>query len=512
MQGECNRAEIVAKTDALCPKRTQGLTVGEYLAIAALNRSIRPTSKRSMWEWFSQTALLRHFPHASKAALSSQRFWDHMDRISSDKVLQIWKSILRDVNTRDDIDLSSICFDGTNFYTFIDTFNTRCDIAKRGKNKQGRCNLRQVSFALFCSSDGHVPLYFDVYEGNRHDAKQFPIVLQGFHNFIAELSNSKQVLPNITVVFDKGNNSKDNFALIDSLKLNYVGSMKLGEHKELATILNSDTRFVACDQDKLNGTKSFRTKKNVSGKERTLVVTYNQNLYDAQWLTVQNDIRVATSKLAALSARLADRASGIIKGGKAPTQESVKIACKKILSRQYMKHIVNYTVTMTSTQNPKLEYAVDSAALAQLSNTYLGKNILVTSQHDWDDARIISAYRSQSIIEGVFKEMKDRSTGSWWPLHHWTDSKIKVHALYCTIALLLRALSLRRARSEGISISQGRYLAELGAINEVVTVRPRRSRQKHGRTQSVLTQMSSLQKRLVSALSLQENEPRSLPL
>src|SRR5256884_2694667 len=54
---------------------------------------------------------------------------------------------------REQIALSQICYDGTNFYTFIDTFNLQSQLAKRGKNKQGRSNLRQVSYALFCTTD-----------------------------------------------------------------------------------------------------------------------------------------------------------------------------------------------------------------------------------------------------------------------------------------------------------------------------------------------------------------------
>lgn len=82
----------------------------------------------------------------------------------------------------------------------------------------------------------------------------------------------------------------------------------------------------------------------------------------------------------------------------------------------------------------------------------------------YDQQKIIKAYRSQFIIEDVFKEKKDRSTGSWWPLYHWTDSKISVHGLYCTIALLLRALILRRVRQAGIGLSMKRVLAELDTI------------------------------------------------
>jgi len=91
----CCLAETTEKTDQLCPKRDQGLSVGEYITIAALNSAIRSNSKRSMWDWFAQTALLRKFLDAFKARLPSQKFWDHMDKIQGDTALSIWKSILK---------------------------------------------------------------------------------------------------------------------------------------------------------------------------------------------------------------------------------------------------------------------------------------------------------------------------------------------------------------------------------------------------------------------------------
>ena len=142
---EAARAELVEQIDRHCPKRRQGLTTGQYLAIAAINRAISPRSKRSMWDWFCQTVLRRHLPATSPAALNSQRFWDHMDAVKPEVATAIWKDLIKDVVQREGIDLSSICYDGTNFYTFLDTLNTRCSLAVRGKNKQGRDNLRQVS-------------------------------------------------------------------------------------------------------------------------------------------------------------------------------------------------------------------------------------------------------------------------------------------------------------------------------------------------------------------------------
>ena len=100
-----------------------------------------------------------------------------MDRIEAQTAQAIWQQLIAAVLQREQIELSQVCYDGTNFYTFIDTFNLKCQVAKRGKNKQGRGNLRQVSYALFCTTEGHLPLFYDVYEGNRNDAKEFPQVL-----------------------------------------------------------------------------------------------------------------------------------------------------------------------------------------------------------------------------------------------------------------------------------------------------------------------------------------------
>ena len=50
---------------------------------------------------------------------------------------------------------------------------TDSDLAKRGKNKQGKDWLRQVGVALLVSRDGEIPLFYREYEGNRHDSKLF---------------------------------------------------------------------------------------------------------------------------------------------------------------------------------------------------------------------------------------------------------------------------------------------------------------------------------------------------
>ena len=500
---EAARAQVAEHVDQLCPKRAQGLSTGDYLRLAAINRAYDPVSKQAMWDWLTRTCLLRWWPEASAGHLTSQRFWDHMDRIEPVVAQAIWQQLLAQVLQRERIELSQICYDGTNFYTFIDTFNLKCQIAKRGKNKQGRCNLRQVSYALFCSTDGQLPLFYDVYEGNRNDAKEFPQVLERFQRWLVQRAGSAWATTKPTLIFDKGNNSGDNFSLIDQLELPYVGSVKLDEHSDLKRVSNQDPRWQAATEPGLEGTKSWRTQQVVYGKERTLVVTYNQHLFDSQWATVQNDLAQALSQLAAVRQNLQNRAAGLIKGGTRPSVESVKRKCDQILHRQHLRQLVQTTVTQNSAGVPQLAYQADATAQQELADTYLGKTLLITGHQEWTDAQVIRAYRSQFVIEEIFHEMKDRRIGTWWPLRHWTDSKIQVHGLYCTIAVLLRALLWRRAQQAGLRLSMAGLLEKLGQIQQVINVYPARRAGQPVTEQSVLTKRDEIQEKLIEILGLQ---------
>jgi transposase len=404
---------------------------------------------------------------------------------------------------REQIELSQICYDGTNFYTFIDTFNLKCPIAKRGKNKQGRGNLRQVSYALFCSQDGHLPLFYEVYEGNRNDAKEFPLVLEKFQRWLVQRAGSTWATTKPTMIFDKGNNSEDNFRLIDRLELPYVGSVKLDEHSDLMQVSNQDARWQAATEPGLEGTKSWRTQQGVYGKERTLVMTYNENLFASQWATVQNDLTQALGHLADVRQNLQNRASGLLTGGVKPSVASVERKCGQILHRQHLRQLVEITVTRNSDGVPQLACQATLEAQQKLADTYLGKTLLITGHKDWTDAQVIRAYRSQFVIEEIFHEMKDRHIGTWWPLRHWTDSKIQVHGLYCTIAVLLRALLWRRARQAGLRLSMSALLEKLGRIQQVINVYPARRAGPSVAEQSVLTKRDEVQEKLIEILGLQ---------
>lgn len=501
LSNELLLANVINEIDKQCPKRKQGLTTGEYIAIAAINRACDPVSKNSIYEWFSKTTLRRLFPKGTKESLSSQRFWDHMDRIKEEDIFTIWSNIIKGVIEREKINLSSVQYDGTNFYTFIDTFNERCDIAKFGKNKQKRSDLRQVNYSLFCTDEDNIPLFFDTYDGNLNDYTQFPLIMNKFNKLYGDIFQGREQ-PKITAIFDKGNTSIKNLNMVDEKKIHYVTSVRPAEAKKLFTISKNSKKFSKCTSEGLERTHAYRTKQKILGKTRTVVVTFSEDLYEREMKTVTRNMNKALDELKEYETLLDERRKGIRTKGKMPSLAVVEKGCNRILNKPYLKEIITITIKKCKQGIPELRFTFDEGAFVKYSRHSLGKNILITSRDEWDTERIIKSYRSLHCAEDMFKQMKNRSTGCWWPMHHWTDSKIKVHGLYCTLALLLRAIIHRRVKQSGIEVTMDRLLKDLDGIKEVVNITTREGSKKKKHSQTVLSKLSEFQKALVEIFNL----------
>jgi len=59
------------------------------------------------------------------------------------------------------------------------------------------------------------------------------------------------------------------------------------------------------------------------------------------------------TELGALRQKLHDRAQGLIKGGECSTVASITKQCQAIVSRQYMKRIITYTVNKDNKAIPQ---------------------------------------------------------------------------------------------------------------------------------------------------------------
>jgi hypothetical protein len=154
------------------------LSVGSYIALATLNRVVAPCSKLGFRDWWATTAGDRLVQRAPLAALDHRRFWDAMDAITDEDLIEIERRIVAKMVDEFALDVSGLVLDMTNFATYIDSANDRAPIAQRGKAKQKRADLRLVGLGLVISVDGGIPLVSHAYAGNRHDSTQFPDVIE----------------------------------------------------------------------------------------------------------------------------------------------------------------------------------------------------------------------------------------------------------------------------------------------------------------------------------------------
>jgi transposase len=456
---------------------------------------VAPCSKASIADWFQDTAL-RRLAGIEARQLSSQRFWDNMDRVPSEAIAAIERDIVAEMVREFEIDLQQVLFDATNFFTFIDTFNERNTLAQRGKSKEGRKALRIVGLALLVSADGHVPLLHRTYPGNQADAPTFRSLTD---SLVARYRDLTEGAEHVTLVFDKGNNAQDNLTAVADSPYHFVGSLVPTHHTELLAIPKS--RFQSLDAHGLPGVSAHRTTRKVFGVERTVLVTYNENLFVAQSRTLLREIAKRQQHLRALQHQLQRWHNGQIRKGKPPGVAGVTKKVQGWLSARHMKDLFKVEVTERDGL-PWLSYRFDHRAWEKLQKTLLGKTLLFTDNDDWTDAEIVRGYRAQHHVETGFRCMKDPHHISLRPQHHWTDQKIEVHVFCCVLALMLCSLLRRELQQRGLDHSIPEMLDQLGKIREVGVVYPAKDKRRSPTIQMTLSRMSKEQQALYKALNL----------
>ena len=490
---------LVSIIDEVVPKnRRQGLSVGQYMLLAAINRAVHPTSKAKLAAWYRETCLTRLIP-ATPKQLSSQSFWNHMDAIGEKDIEEIERRLSRRLIDLYDLSLRTLTYDGTNFFTYINTRNP-AKIPNRGHNKQKRTDLRQVNLGMLVSTDFHVPLFHKVYEGNVPDSTIFKTVAEELRERYVLLAKECE---HITLVFDKGNNSQDAMETLEDSKFHFVGSLVASHHPDLLEVPLRE--FESLQGERLKDCLAYRTRREVFGHQRTVVVTYNENLLQGQLQGITANLEKTREKLRDIQTRLRRRREGKVKKGRKPTIQSVRKQVEKALSAQFMKPLLKYTID--EGEVPSLTYHTDSTALSRLIRTQLGKTILFTDNDDWTNVEIILAYRAQYHIENAFRDMKNPHFLGWSPMFHWTDSKIRVHAFYCVLALTLTSLLQRTLHHQGIDLSLSRMLELLGGIRETMVIYPRKPGQRTHPTANTLSTLSDEQQSLFNTLELSHYLP-----
>ena len=504
-------AELI---DQACGPRPPGLPLspGTYLALAVLNRVVDPCSKRGYADWWKTTAADR-FTKIGASALDHRRFWDAMHALPLEALAGIEHELALRVCDRFGLDTSSVALDMTNFATFIDTGNAKAPIAQRGKAKQKRADLRLVGLGLVVTRTGGIPLLSHAYPGNKPDVTQFPDMIKTLaarHTALAiahttaehtagDTGVSTGTGAEMTVVFDAGQNSAANFALLAETNLHYVASVPASNCPDLLA-LPADSR-TPVNADRYPGLEALEVRRMSYGTDRRTILTHSDQLHAHQ-------VRGFTgTTLAKAGRRLDELAATLARGKTRRHRPAVEAEIANITHNAWVRRVITWTLTGQKPKNMRLAWNIDTDAYTELETEIFGKHVIITDHDDWPVADVIAGYRSQSEAEGSFRQMKDTHVVSYSPMFHWTEHNIRVHTFTCVLALQIAHLLRLQADRAGLHLSVRELLRQLAGIDETVLIYP--STGGRPKARRMLTETSDLQDQLATIYDLDRYAPRS---
>lgn len=441
-------------------KRNQGMTPGDYILIAALNRAAGATSKSKIREWVGGTSLYLHMKLDSQK-LESQNFWDHFDLFEAQTIEVIGDGLARKAVDLEKVPLDCLVYDTTNYFNYWDVLNPS-ELARMTKSKAGKHNLRHIGLALAVDRDWGLPLFHRLYAANEHDSTMFQELLGAFFGQIEGCVSDKK---SVTLVFDKGNNSEEAIHQLDESRHHFVGSRSPFHHMDLCAIpleKYEDTQIQANDGEILS-VPTIETKLELYGKSRRVMVVYNESTYRRQLHRMERNIERAKEELSFFKkkAKAADGRS---------TEESIRKTAQEIVERYHVGGLVGIDVTEEES-GYRVSARKNFPAIEEAKSRF-GKLVLFSNRESVSRAEIIKIYQDRAIVESAFRVTKSDDWVKWGPAFHWTDSKIRVHALTCVIALLLVRIAHKRARQAGFMQGAERMMELLSGVRSALIYYP----------------------------------------
>ncbi len=450
---EINLAGII--DDQTGKERKQNLSLGEYITIAAINRCIAPCSKSKLKRWYDKDWLSTRYNVDSKV-LNAQTYWNHFQYLSKEILAQIELALGKSVVDKYDLDLDSLFYDPTNFFTFSKG-DEGSGLLQFGKSKENRNGCRLVNYSLLCARESGIPLMHETYAGNIQDAKEFKQVPQRIADRLLALSRNPK---RITLVFDKGNHSKEAFAAIDEVGLGFIASRRNSSHKELLSVLQEEFTKTVLPMTK-KAVEYLKTTKKIYGKVRILYVVLDPKKQKNHAIKFNENLEKRVGKI---KEYFKDRLN-VKKWSK---MEAVEKKLKSMVGKRPFADVI-ITELLGTDKNMTLTVSIDEKARKTHEET-LGRTILFTNREEWTPEAVIWGYREQYIVEHAFRNMKSPTSIAIRPMFHHADTSVRAHVYLCVISLLLLSLLRLKLTRKSILVSYDELLDELRSVHALKIV------------------------------------------
>ena len=430
--------------------RTQNLSLGEYITIAAINRCVAPVTKSKLARWFRKDWLSTRFP-IDPDVLNAQTYWNHFQYLNKEIIDKIELAINKVVIDKFDLELNNLLFDPTNFYTFS-RGGDASGLRQFGHCKEGRNNLRLVNYSLLCTKDSGIPLMHETYPGNVQDAGQFKTVPERISSRLIALGREPS---DFTIVFDKGNHSPEAFKIIDKDGIKFIASARNSMHKDLLTVPAEKMTKIDLPFSGKN-VEYYRTKRDIYGHARTVYVVRDPAKH-------KKHVAMFASKVDNKVREIEDYFKDRLNFKKWRKREAVEKKLKSMIGRKPMAAVVIAKVTGND-GTMTLTVKIDKKARTAHEVT-LGRSIIFTNRDGWSPSAVIWSYREQYIVEHAFRHMKCPTVIAIRPMFHHADACIRAHVFICVLALLLLALLRLKLSTKGVAITYDEMIEQLSSIH-----------------------------------------------
>ena len=368
--------------DQHCNKRRQGMSVGDYVLIAALNRAVAATSKSKIAEWVASTALHLYMP-LKKEKLESQNFWDHFDKLDKEMIDRIGDDIARKAIELENISLDTIVYDTTNYFNYLDVL-TPSELSKMAKSKAGRNSLRHIGLALAVDRDHGIPLFSRLYPANEHDAKVMKKLIDEIFEQINTAMSDKK---GITLVFDKGNNSEELISKLDESRHHFVGSRSPYHHKDLCRIPLDQFREVSVKDGET--IPVYETREEIYGAQRRIIVTFNESTFQRQLYRMEQNLEKAKEELSSFKRKTKD-ADG------RSTIDSIKRQAGDIADHYHVTGLLDIDIQEEANRF-KVSARKNFPAIEE-AKTRFGKQVLFTDRESLTELSPIRVSNTRNIL------------------------------------------------------------------------------------------------------------------
>lgn len=336
-------------------------------------------------------------------------------------------------------DASVVYYDVTNYYFETDREDR---LRRKGAGKEHRPSPI-VQMGLLQDAGG-IPIAYRTFPGNTPDCA----------TMVPTLADLKRTygFKRAVAVADKGLNCSESIAATLASGNGFVFSQSVRATKSDEAlkrwVLDSTGYRHKGENFKSKSTQGFKTvhlkaEDTASGKAKDIEVEVK---YVAFW-SKKYEQRARRKRQKAI-----EKAKRLVADPSSYTRAASRGASRYVKSLSFDEK----TGEITSGRKPEIDW--DAIAEAE---RYDGYYLIVTSETDWDDSRIIDAYRELWRIEESFKVTKSEIRTR--PVYVWTPAHIEAHFLTCCIALvILRLLQF----TSGLSCARIREeIASMNCVN-----------------------------------------------